>query len=93
MIEQARLTDSPLGKGFEKNKTEDQRRKQIDAITNQDKRLTTLTNKNDNKDNYKKVIEEPFNPFKTDKTTANGNFRPCLKWKSQVNCQLSLPPG
>ena len=28
-----------------------------------------------------------FNPFKTDKTTANGNIRLCLKWKPQAKCR------
>ena len=27
-----------------------------------------------------------FNPFKTDKTAANGTFRLCLKWKPQAKC-------
>ena len=27
-----------------------------------------------------------FNPFKTDKMTANGNLRLCLKWKPQGKC-------
>ena len=26
------------------------------------------------------------NPFKTDKTAANGNLRLCLKWKPQATC-------
>ena len=28
-----------------------------------------------------------INPFKTDKTAANGNLRLCLKWKPQANCR------
>ena len=53
IIEQAKFTYSPLGKAFEKQaKTiEEQERKQIDAITNQNERLAVLTNKNDHKDN------------------------------------------
>ena len=60
LIEQATFTYSPLGKAFEKQiKTmEDQGRKQINAITNQNKRLAALTNKNDDKDNYKEIFEE-----------------------------------
>ena len=47
MIEQTKFTYSPLSKAFEKQiKTiKDQGRKQIDAITNQNKRLAALTNK------------------------------------------------
>ena len=60
IIEQAKFTYSPLGKAFEKQiKTiEEQKKKQIDAITNQNERLTALTNKDDYhkdddyKDNY-----------------------------------------
>ena len=53
IIEPAKYTYSPLGKAFEKRtKTiEEQGRKQIDAITNQNKRLAALTNKDDHKDN------------------------------------------
>ena len=60
IIEQARFTYSPLGKAFEKQTTmiKDQGRKQIDAIINQNKRLTALTNKDDDKDNYKEIFEE-----------------------------------
>ena len=45
IIEQAKLTNSQLGKAFEKqtNSVEDRGRKQIDAIRNQNKRLATLT--------------------------------------------------
>ena len=28
-----------------------------------------------------------FNPFKTDKTPANDNFKQRLKWKPQAKCQ------
>ena len=53
-IKQAKLTYSLLGKAFEKQikTTEDQGRKQIEAIMNQYKRLTTSTNEDDDKDNY-----------------------------------------
>ena len=53
MIEQAKVTYSPLGKTLEKQRktTEDRGRKQIDVITNQNKR-------NDHQDNYKEIFEE-----------------------------------
>ena len=59
IIEQAQLTHSPLRKVFEKQtKTiEEQERKQIDAVTNQNERLAALTNKDDHKDNYKKYLK------------------------------------
>ena len=42
-----------------KEKTiEDQGRKKIDAITNQNERLAGLTNKNDHKDNVKEIFEK-----------------------------------
>ena len=49
-----KFTYSPLGKTFEKQTKsfEEQERKQIDAITNQNKRLATLTNKEYHKENY-----------------------------------------
>ena len=56
MIEQAKFIYSPLGKAFEKQtKTiEEQWKQEIDAITNQNKILAALTNKDDDhKDNYK----------------------------------------
>ena len=37
---------------------EEQERKQIDVITNQNKKLATLTNKDDHKDNYRETFEE-----------------------------------
>ena len=60
IIEQAKFTYSPLGKTFEKQtKTiEEQERKQIDAITKQNKRLVALTSKDDHKDSYKEIFEE-----------------------------------
>ena len=60
IIEQAKITFSPLGKAFEKQtkRIEEQGRKQIDAITNQNERLAALTNKEDHKDNYQEIFEE-----------------------------------
>ena len=60
VIEQTKCTYSPLEKALEElRKTiEDQRRKQINAITNENKRLPALTNKDDHKDNYKGVFEK-----------------------------------
>ena len=53
MIEQAKFTYSPLGKAFEKQikPIKDQERKQIDVITNQNKRLAASTNITDSKNN------------------------------------------
>ena len=60
IIEQAKFTYSLLGKAFEKQAKTivEQGRKQIDAITNQSKRLAALTNKDERKDNYKEIFEE-----------------------------------
>ena len=46
IIEQAKFTYSPLGKAFEKQKKtiEEEGKKHIDAITNQNKRIVALTN-------------------------------------------------
>ena len=54
-IEQAKFAYTPLGKAFEKQtKTiEEQGKKQIDAIANQNKGLEALTNKDDHKSIYK----------------------------------------
>ena len=59
-IEQAKFTYSPLGKTFKKETKmiEEKGRKQIDAITNLNERLATLTNKDDHKDNYKEIFEK-----------------------------------
>ena len=59
-MEQAKLTYFLLGEAFEKQiKTiGDQGRKQIDAITNQNKILAVFTNKDDHKDNYKEIFDE-----------------------------------
>ena len=59
IIEQAKFTYSPLDKAFEKQikMIEDQRKKQVDAITNQNKRLEALTNKGDHKSICKKIFD------------------------------------
>ena len=58
IIEQAKFTYSPIDKAFEKQtKTiEEQGKKQIDAIANQNKRLDALTNKDNHKSIYKKYL-------------------------------------
>ena len=64
IIEQAKFTYSPLGKAFEKQaKTiEEQGKKEIEVISNQNKRLAVLTNKDDaHEDNYKKIFENLIN--------------------------------
>ena len=50
----------PWGKAFKKQtKTiEEQGKKQIDAITNQNKRLNALTNKEDHKSIYKEIFDK-----------------------------------
>ena len=60
MIEQAKFTYSPLGKAFEKQikPIKDQEGKQIDVITNQNRRLPASTNITDSKNNYKEIFEE-----------------------------------
>ena len=64
MIEQAKFTYFSLAKASEKQKktNEDQGRNQIDVITNQNKKLATLTNQDNDKDNYsyKEILEEIF---------------------------------
>ena len=70
VVEQTKLVYSPLRKAFEKQtKTmEEQGKKQIDAITNQNKRLEALTNKDDHKSIYKqifgKLVEQKFDKIK-----------------------------
>ena len=56
-IEQAKFTYSPLDKAFEKQKKQlkNKGKKQIDAITNRNKRLEDLTNKDDYKSIYKEI--------------------------------------
>ena len=60
MIEQANFAYSPLGKAFEKRTQtiEEQGKKQIDAIKNQNKRLEALTNKDDHKSIYKETFDK-----------------------------------
>ena len=57
---QANFTYSLLRKAFEKQtKTiEEQGKKQVDAITNQNKRLEALTNKNNHKSIYKEIFDK-----------------------------------
>ena len=75
MIEQAKFTYQPFGKAFEKErkKTEEQGRKQINAITNKIERLAGLTNKVDHKDNckelFEKLVKERFDEIKKNQTT------------------------
>ena len=59
IIEPAKFTYSPLGKVFEKQtkKIEEQGRKKVDAITNQNQSLLGLNKK----DNYKEILENQFN--------------------------------
>ena len=76
IMEQAKSTYFPLGKAFEKQtKTIEERKnnnnnnkKQIDAITNQNKRLKAFTNKGDHKSIYKEIfdilIKEKFDEIK-----------------------------
>ena len=60
VTEQAKFAYSPLGEAFEKQATtiEEQGKKQIDSITNQNKRLEALTNKDDHKSIYKKIFDK-----------------------------------
>ena len=60
IIEQGKFSYYPLQNVFEKQtKTEEQRKKNIDATTNQNKRLAASTNKDDDhKDNDKEIFEE-----------------------------------
>ena len=77
--EQSKVKYSPLGKAFGKQikMIEEQGRKQIDAIANQNKRSVTLINKDCHKDNYKeifeKVVKERFDEIKelTDEISQN----------------------
>ena len=58
IIEQTKFTYSPLRKVFEKQikMIEEQERKQIDVITNQNERLALLTNKDGHKDILWRII-------------------------------------
>ena len=62
MMEQAMFTYSPWGKALEKQtKTiKDQRRKEIDAIMNQNKRQAGLNNNNGKNLSHKKIIKSFF---------------------------------
>ena len=63
-IEQAKFAYTPLGKAFEKQTTktiEEQGKKQIDAIANQNKGLEALTNKDDHKSIYKEIFDQLVN--------------------------------
>ena len=70
VTEQAKVAYSPLAKTFQKQtKTiEEQGKKQIDSITNQNKILEALTNKDDHKSIYKeiseKLVKEKFDGIK-----------------------------
>ena len=69
MIEQAKFAYSPLGKAFEKQtKAIEEQRKKLDAITDENKRVEVLTNKDDHKRIYKKifdrVVKEIFDEIK-----------------------------
>ena len=59
IVQKAKFAYSTLGKDLEKQiKTiEDQGRKQIDAITDQNERLVTLTNRDYHKDDYNEIYE------------------------------------
>ena len=69
MIGQAKFTYSPLGKTFEKQiKTiEEQGKKQIDAITDQNEGLAALTNKNGHRDDHKYIHKEKFDKLAKEK--------------------------
>ena len=59
-MEQAKFTYSPLRKALEKQTKmiEEQGKKQIHVIINQNKRLPAGEKDDDHKDNYKKIFEE-----------------------------------
>ena len=58
VIEQDKFTYSPLGKVLEKQRKiiEVQGRKQTYAITNQNGRLAAVTNKDDHKETFERII-------------------------------------
>ena len=69
ITKQAKFTYCPLGKAFEKQtKTIEEQGKKIDAITNQNKRLEALANKDDHKSIHKeifdKLVKEKFDEIK-----------------------------
>ena len=83
IIAQTKFTYSPLGKVFEKQTKmiEEQGRKKIDAITNQNERLAVLTNRGDNKDIYKeifdKLVKEKFDKIKDVTYEINDHYLTC----------------
>ena len=59
ITEQAKFTYCPLGKAFEKQtKTIEEQGKKIDAITNQNKRLQALPNKDHHKSIYIEIFDK-----------------------------------
>ena len=60
IIEQPKFPYSPLGKTFEKQAktSEEQGKRQIDAISNQNKRLEAITNQDDRKSIYKEIFDK-----------------------------------
>ena len=60
IIEQTKFTYSSILKAFEKQikRIEEQGKKQIDAITNQNGRLEAFTTRNDHKSIYKEVFDK-----------------------------------
>ena len=57
LIEQSKFTYSPLGK-TNKNDSRARKKKQVDAITNQNGRLAALTNKDDHKNDHRYIYKE-----------------------------------
>ena len=78
-IEQEKFAYSPVRTTFEKQtkRIEEERKKQIDAITNQNKRLEALPDEYDHKSGYKeifdKLIEERFDEIKELTDEINDN--------------------
>ena len=66
IIEQAKFACSPLEKAFEKQieTIEELRKKQVNAITNQNKTLETLTNKNIYNEIFDKTVKEKFDEIR-----------------------------
>ena len=57
IIEQSKFTYSPLGKA-NKSDSRARKKKQVDAITNQNGRLAALTNKDDHKNDHRYIYKE-----------------------------------
>ena len=57
LIEQSKFTHSPLGK-TNKNDSRARKKKQVNAITNQNGRLAALTNKDDHKNDHRYIHKE-----------------------------------